>query len=169
MRGKKVKAAWGRSQLLDVVNVVIKFGSPRRLGILEQLSNIQFFKKYLAARIYLFKLWKLLDMNCKVASGKWTSVEEERPIFLGVIFENLIPKLILSQQWRSIRLQRPRGWQGKQRKFAERRPHFFTISAGRPVRIKKTADLKKIVEMILPNFVKTLKYWLNLNDHKLKF
>ena len=56
MRGKKVKAAWGRGQLLDVVNVLIKFGSPRRLVILEQVGNIQLLKKYLAARFYLFKL-----------------------------------------------------------------------------------------------------------------
>jgi hypothetical protein len=57
VRGKKVKAAWGRGQLLDIVNVVIKFGSPRRLGILEQVSNIQLLKKYLTVRLfYLFKL-----------------------------------------------------------------------------------------------------------------
>jgi hypothetical protein len=56
MRGKKVKAAWVRDQLLDNVNVVIKFGPPRRLGILEQVGNIQLLKKYLAARFYLFKL-----------------------------------------------------------------------------------------------------------------
>ena len=84
--------------MLDIVNVVIKFGYPRRLGILEEVGNIRLLKKYLAVRFYLFKLRKLLEINCKVSSGKRISVKGERLIFLGVIFENLISKLILSRQ-----------------------------------------------------------------------
>ena len=40
VRGKRTKPAWGWGQFLDISKYVFNYVFPRRLGILEQVSNI---------------------------------------------------------------------------------------------------------------------------------